>query len=63
MTIERKKPSKLGSRTLSGEGEEGAVTFPSTEVLFGENGTNLPSVDTQVRVNKSSKGIYFFLCL
>ncbi|KAL9952071.1 hypothetical protein ACROYT_G039275 [Oculina patagonica] len=48
MTVERKQPSNIGSETLSGSDEEGAVTFPSTEVLFGENGTSLPSVDTQM---------------
>ena len=48
MTLQRKVPSKLGSETLSGNDEEGAVTFPSSEVLFGKKGTNAPSVDTQV---------------
>lgn len=48
MTLERKQPSKIGSETLAGNDDDGAVTFPSTEVLFGGNRTDLPSVDTQV---------------
>lgn len=48
MTLQRKAPSKIGGETFNGNGKEGSVTFPSTEVLFGRNGTTLPSVDTQV---------------
>ena len=55
MTIERKQPLKIGSETFSGDNEEGAVTFPSTEVLFGKNGTDLPSVDSQVRTIETFK--------
>lgn len=54
MTLQRKQPSKIGSATLSGNAEGGAVTFPSSEVLFGENGRTLPSVDTQVLSIRSS---------
>lgn len=49
MTLERKQPSKIGSENLSANEDEGAVTFPSPDLLFGKNGTDLPSVDTQVR--------------
>ncbi|XP_078351488.1 polycystin-1-like protein 2 [Oculina patagonica] len=48
MTLQRKAASKIGSETLSGNDEEGAVTFPSPEVLFGRNGTSVASVDTQM---------------
>ncbi|KAL9952074.1 hypothetical protein ACROYT_G039278 [Oculina patagonica] len=58
MTIERKQPSKIGSETLSGSDEEGAVTFPSTEVLFGENETNLPSVDIQMLTLKKNPYVW-----
>lgn len=47
MTLQRQNPYKLGRERFSGIDEEG-VTFPSTEVLFGSNGTNLSSVDIQV---------------
>lgn len=65
MTLQRKAASKIGSETLSGNDEEGAVTFPSSDVLFGRNGTSVPSVDTQVSCLKSSTlqaGFYRF-CL
>lgn len=48
MTLQRKAPSDIGSETFTGNKEDGSVTFPSTDVLFGRNGTTLPSVDTQV---------------
>ena len=48
MTLQRKAPSDIGSETFIGNKEDGSVTFPSTDVLFGRNGTTLPSVDTQV---------------
>lgn len=48
MLLEKRQPSKIGNETLNGSEEEGAVTFPPTEALFGKNGTNLPSVDIQV---------------
>ena len=52
MTIQRQAPSDIGSETFTGNEDEGSVTFPSTEVLFGRNGTTLPSVDTQVSCQK-----------
>ena len=54
MTLQREQPSKIGSATLSGNDEEGAVAFPSSEVLFGGNGRTLLSVDTQVFSIRSS---------
>lgn len=54
MTLQRKQPSKMGSETLSGNGEEGAVAFPSSEVLFGKKGRTLLSIDTQVFSIRSS---------
>ena len=48
MTLQRQAPSDIGSEMFTGNEEDGSVTFPSTEVLFGRNGTTLPSVDTQV---------------
>lgn len=48
MTLQRQAPSDIGNETFTGDEGEGSVTFPRTEVLFGRNGTTLPSVDTQV---------------
>ena len=48
MTLQRQAPSDLGSEPFTGNREDGSVSFPSTEVLFGRSGTTLPSVDTQV---------------
>ena len=48
MTLKRQLPAKLGGEIFSGGDDEGEVTFPSTQALFGSNGTNLSSVDTQV---------------
>lgn len=48
MTLQRQAPSDIGSETFTGNENEGSATFPSAEVLFGRNGTTLPSVDTQV---------------
>ena len=48
MTLQRQAPSDIGSEMFTGNEEDGSVTFPFTEVLFGKNGTTLPSVDTQV---------------
>ena len=48
MTLQSKAPSKIGNETFYGNDGEGAVTFPSMEVLFGRKGTNLRSVGTQV---------------
>ena len=52
MTLQRKAPSKIGSEALSGNEDDGTVRFPSAEVLFGRNDTEMPSVDTQVRYLK-----------
>ena len=49
MRLERQPKDKLGSTTLRGGGDEGGVTFPSAEVLFGIDGASTSSVDTQVR--------------
>lgn len=48
MTLKRQTPAKLGKERFSGRGDEGGVTFPSTDILFGDKGTKLKSVDTQV---------------
>ena len=48
MTLQRQAPSDIGSETFTGNEREGSVTFPSPDVLFGRNGTTLPSVDTEV---------------
>ena len=48
MTLQRQAPSDVGNETFTADEGEGSVTFPLTEVLFGRNGTTLPSVDTQV---------------
>ena len=48
MTLKRQAPAKLGRERFHGSDEEGGVVFPSTDVLFGSNETNLTSVDTQV---------------
>jgi len=48
MTLKRQEPSKLGGSTLSGGENEGGVTFPSAEVLFGRDGTSSSSIDSQV---------------
>ena len=48
MTLKRQAPDKLGKERFHGRDDEGGVNFPSTEVLFGSNETNLASVDTQV---------------
>ena len=48
MTLKRQSPAKLGGKRFSGGEDEGEVTFPSTQALFGSNGTNMSSVDTQV---------------
>ena len=53
MTLKRQAPTKLGKERFSGGDDEGDVTFPSTEVLFGSRGTNLSSVDTQVSYIRS----------
>ena len=49
ITLKRQAPAKLGKERFRGGDDEGGVTFPSTEVLFGSKGTNLSSIDTQVR--------------
>lgn len=57
MTLQSKAPSKIGNETFYGNDGEGAVTFPSMEVLFGRKGTNLRSVGTQVSCREN----FFFL--
>ena len=47
LTLQRKAPGKIGGETLSGNENEGAVTFPSKEALFGRNGAGV-HVDMQV---------------
>ena len=55
LTLQRKAPAKIGGETLSGDENEGAVTFPSTEALFGRNGSGT-HVDMQVGFLKSILG-------
>ena len=59
MTVDRQVPSKVGGKTLRPSKEVGAVSFPSSEILFEKNMTDLPSVDTQVRSGFRYSRFYF----
>ena len=50
MRLWRQRPKNLGKKTFSGHEEEGNVTFPSAEVIFGsdEKIQKPGTVDTQV---------------
>ena len=50
MRLWRQRPKNLGKKTFSGHEEEGNVTFPSAEVIFGsdEKIQKPVTVDTQV---------------
>lgn len=56
MTLKRQTPAKLAKEKFHGSSDEGGVTFPSTDVLFGSNGTSLTSVDTQVSCIQKRSG-------
>ena len=50
MRLWRHRPVNLGNKTFSGYEEEGNVTFPSADVIFGSDKKTqkLGTVDTQV---------------
>ena len=49
MRLQRQTPANLGNKNFtSGDKEDGNVTFPSAEVLFGNGENELTSVDVQV---------------
>ena len=49
MRLQRQTPANLGNKNFtSGKKEDGNVTFPSAEVLFGNGENELTSVDVQV---------------
>ena len=49
MRLQRQTPANLGNKNfISGDKEDGNVTFPSAEVLFGNGENELTKVDVQV---------------
>jgi len=49
MTLDRQKPSGMGSRTLLDKEVLGGVVLPSSETLFGNKTSGVDYVDAQVR--------------
>ena len=48
MRLQRQTPANLGNKSFGGDKQDGNVTFPSAEVLFGNGEDELTPVDVQV---------------